>query len=151
MAILKFSAIYLLNPFKLRIVNTIVLSIAAFLLLPGISMTESDNISSQIVEGQSGGSKDSQGCGYIADRPNHQMNLSQRIDYMRLTVQTDGGQPTLLVLGPNSGDSFCVLGDEISGLKPEISGVWEAGNYDVYIGDRSGDRHRFVLNISTDN
>ena len=114
-------------------------------------MAESDDTSSQIIEGQSGGSTDSQGCGYIADRPNHQMNLSQRIDYMRLTVQTDGGQPTLLVLGPNSGDSFCVLGDEISGLKPEISGVWEAGNYDVYIGDRSGERHRFVLNISTDN
>ena len=79
------------------------------------------------------------------------MNLAQRIDYMRLTVQVDGGQPTLLVLGPNSGDSFCVLGDEISGLQPEISGVWEAGNYQIYVGDRTGSKHKFVLSISTDN
>jgi hypothetical protein len=66
-------------------------------------------------------------------------------------VEAAGGQPTLLVVGPNSGDSFCVLGDETSGLKPEISGVWEAGNYQIYVGDRTQNRHKFILNISTDN
>ena len=79
------------------------------------------------------------------------MNLPQRIDYMRLTVETAGGQPTLLVLGPNPGDSFCVLGDEVSGLKPEISGVWEAGLYQIYIGDRIGQNYQFTLNISREN
>ena len=121
---------------------------------PQAAMAQIDEQSTQTnqtIEGQSGGLIDSQGCGFIADSPNHQMNLDQRIDYMRLTVQADGGQPTLLVLGPNSGDSFCVLGDEISGLKPEISGVWEAGNYQIYIGDRQGNQHQFVLDISTDN
>ena len=149
----NFSAIYLSNLFKFSILNTIVLSMALLTALPAIAQIQTDNllIDNQIIEGQSGGAVDSQGCGFISTIPNHEINLSQRIDYMRLTVKADGGQPTLLVLGPNSGDSFCVLGDEISGLNPEISGVWEAGNYEIYVGDRSGKRHQFVLNIATDN
>lgn len=107
--------------------------------------------SGKTIEGISGGSTNSQGCGFIADSPSYKMNLSKKIDYMRLTVEAAGGQPTLLVVGPNSGDSFCVLGDETSGLKPEISGVWEAGYYQIYVGDRTQSRHKFVLNISTNN
>ncbi len=107
--------------------------------------------SSKTIQGQSGGSVDSQGCGFVSSSPSYEMNLKQKIDYMRFTVKADGGQPTLLVVGPNSGDSFCVLGDEISGLKPEISGVWEAGYYQIYVGDRTGSQHKFVLDISTDN
>ena len=154
MAIFNFSAIYLSNLLKFSIVNAIVLSMALLTALPTIAQTEIENEStqdSQIIKGQSGGSVDSQGCGFISSVPNHQMSLPQRIDYMRLTVQADGGQPTLLVLGPNPGDSFCVLGDEISGLNPEISGVWEPGSYDIYVGDRAGKQHQFVLDISTDN
>jgi len=140
----------------LKIINTIVLSTLILSTFGQITLAETDNKAkatqpNQTIKGLSGGSVDSQGCGFIAGNPNHQMKLDERIDYMRLTVQADGGQPTLLVLGPNSGDSFCVLGDEISGLKPEISGVWEAGNYDIYIGDRRGDQHQFVLDISVDN
>jgi hypothetical protein len=107
--------------------------------------------SDRTIEGRSGGSTDSNGCGFIADRPNYEMNLEQRVDYMRFTVQADGGQPTLLVIGPSANDSFCVLGDRVSGLKPEISGVWEAGSYQIYVGDRQGVRHQFTLNISTNN
>ncbi|WP_026102395.1 hypothetical protein [Pleurocapsa sp. PCC 7319] len=107
--------------------------------------------SNQAIKGQSGGSVDSQGCGFIAVTPNHQMNVEERIGYMRLTVQATGGQPTLLVLGPNLGDRFCVLGDEVSGLKPEISGVWEVGNYQIFVGDLLGEQHQFTLDISTDN
>lgn len=103
------------------------------------------------IEGLSGGSTDSHGCGFISTAPSYEMNLKERIDYMRFTVETAGGEPTLLVVGPNSGDSFCVLGDEISGLKPEISGVWEAGYYQIHVGNRTSSRHEFVLDISTDN
>ncbi|MEM8719162.1 MAG: hypothetical protein AAGE84_07610 [Cyanobacteria bacterium P01_G01_bin.39] len=103
------------------------------------------------IKGQSGGTVDSQGCGFVSTSPSYEINLKEKVDYMRFTVQADGGQPTLLVIGPNSDDSFCVLGDEISGLKPEISGVWEAGYYQIYIGDRTSSQHNFTLNISTDN
>lgn len=138
-------------------VNSIILSLAILLLVTesGTSQTILPNVKSankaETIKGQSGGSIDSKGCGFIAKSPNYTMNLPQRIDYMRLTVETAGGQPTLLVLGPNPGDSFCVLGDETSGLKPEISGVWEAGQYQIYVGDRLGDKHHFTLNILTEN
>ncbi|MEL6440762.1 MAG: hypothetical protein AAFQ80_16090 [Cyanobacteria bacterium J06621_8] len=103
------------------------------------------------IRGQSGGTIDSQGCGFVSSNPSYEINLEQKIDYMRLTVQADGGQPTLLVIGPNSEDSFCVLGDEISGLKPEISGVWEAGFYRIFVGELTRNQHQFTLDISTAN
>ena len=103
----------------------------------------------QTIQGQTGGPVNSKGCGYIASSPNHTLDISQRVDYMRLTVQANGGQPTLLVKGPSSKDSFCVLGDAASGFKPEMSGVWEPGKYQIYIGDLSGKKHQFTLNIST--
>lgn len=153
MTIFNLSNLQMINLFQFKAVNTLILSMTILWFFPQISTAQTNSKltqGTQTIKGRSGGSVDSQGCGFIATSPNHQMNLSKRIDYMRLTVQTDEGQPTLLVLGPESGDSFCVLGDEISGLKPEISGVWEAGNYDIYIGDRSGSQHQFVLDISTD-
>ena len=143
------------NQFK--IFNLALLALTVFLPNERVVIAHSankqakSNQNNQTIKGQSGGSIDSQGCGFIASSPNYEMNLDKRLDYMRLTVMSAGGQPTLLVLGPNSGDSFCVLGDEISGLKPEISGVWESGNYQIFIGDRLGGRHQFTLDISTDN
>lgn len=147
----------MMNLLKLNPLNTTVLTIIILLnnLGVGVAKVAVTKIQStqvnQVIKGQSGGSVDSQGCGFIATRPNYELNLKQRIDYLRLTVQATGGEPTLLVLGPGEGDSFCVLGDEVSGLKPEISGVWEAGNYQIYIGDRLGGQHQFTLNVSRDN
>ena len=103
----------------------------------------------QTIQGQTGGPINSKGCGYIASSPNHVINIPTRVDYMRLTVQANGGKPTLLVKGPSSKDSFCVLGDAASGFKPEMSGVWEPGKYQIYIGDLSGSNHQFTLSIST--
>ncbi len=105
--------------------------------------TENDTIS-----GESGGSVDSKGCGYIGLSPNHVINLDKRVDYMKITVRASGGQPTLLIEGPGTDDSFCILADQVSGFQPEISGVWEPGKYQIYVGDRAGDRHSFQLNIA---
>ena len=113
-------------------------------------ITDSTQIE-RTINGKSGGSNDTQGCGYVPNDPSYEINLETRIDYLRFTVRADGGQPTLLVIGPNSGDSFCVLGDRVSGLKPEISGVWEPGYYQIYVGDRTGSQHQFALDISTNN
>lgn len=104
----------------------------------------------QTIRGNSGGPVDSKNCGFVAHNPSYTISLSNRIDYMRMFVEVNGGQPTLLVIGPKAEDSFCVLGDMNTGLNPEISGVWEAGTYNVYIGDRYGERHQFTLRISTD-
>jgi hypothetical protein len=147
----------MINLLKFNTFNTIVLTMVILLNNLEVSIAEIATTkiqltqANQVIKGHSGGSVDSQGCGFIGTIPNYEMNVKQRIDYMRLTVQATGGQPTLLVLGPGTGDSFCVLGDEVSGLKPEISGVWEAGNYQIYVGDRLGSQHQFTLNVSKDN
>lgn len=157
MEIEYFLASQMINLLKSNITNVLILITAMVLANLEVGMAEINDPEvtsapdNKIIQGQSGGSINSQGCGFIAPSPNYEMNLEQRIDYMRLTVEATGGQPTLLVLGPNAGDSFCVLGDEISGLKPEISGVWESGYYQIYIGDRLGSQYQFTLDISTDN
>lgn len=108
------------------------------------------NSQNQTIQGSSGGSIDSKNCGFISSSPSYTLSLSQRMDYMRMFLQTNGGQPTLLVIGPKAEDSFCVLGDMGAGLNPEISGVWEPGTYKIYVGDRVGESHQFTLKISTD-
>jgi hypothetical protein len=153
----KYSASQIAGLLKFNAISALLLTAGILLinLENGMASDDFTNLilaqSGKTIEGISGGSTNSQGCGFIADSPSYKMNLSKKIDYMRLTVEAAGGQPTLLVVGPNSGDSFCVLGDETSGLKPEISGVWEAGYYQIYVGDRTQSRHKFVLNISTNN
>lgn len=160
MIVLNFFAEQTSNLFKLSKFNILLLATAIILI--GLESSEGNtnfttntnaisNQTNKTIKGQSGGSVDSQGCGFISERPNYEMSLKQKVDYMRFTVQADGGQPTLLVVGPNSEDSFCVLGDEISGLKPEISGVWEVGYYQIYVGDLVGSKHKYILDISTDN
>ncbi len=99
-----------------------------------------------IVTGQTGGTVSSQSCGFIRETPNQVLEISQRLDYMRLLVEAEGGQPTLLVDGPDG--KFCVLADNLSQDNPVMSGVWPAGLYKVYIGDRGGNPHNFTLSIS---
>ncbi len=103
----------------------------------------------QPIQGNSGGSINSKDCGFIATSPNHRMRINRRMDYMRLTVTAKGGQPTLLIVEPKTGQRFCALGDQGAGLLPEISGSWEPGEYEVYVGERSNNRYQFTLNIHT--
>ena len=116
--------------------------------IPGVKAIPRILTLAQVIQGSSGGPVNSVNCGFIANSPNYTINLTERVDYLRITVQAVGGQPTLLVVGPQANDSFCVLGDRGSGLRPEISGVWEPGIYNIFIGDRTGTQHKFTLNIS---
>jgi hypothetical protein len=155
MGLLKFDAIRLRLPFGIATLlvtaSILLINLESGLASPDFVANSSLSQANKTIEGLSGGSTDSHGCGFIPDSPSYKMDLATRIDYLRFTVEAAGGQPTLLVVGPNSGDSFCVLGDQSSGLKPEISGVWEAGSYQIYVGDRTQDRHKFTLTVSTDN
>lgn len=89
--------------------------------------------------GTSGGTKDSRDCGFIADAPNLQIQLSEPFTYLRFSVQGDG-QPTLLIEGP--GGRFCGLG------QPEISGFWKPGTYNIYVGDREKGNNPFTLSVT---
>lgn len=97
-----------------------------------------------VVNGTSGGSQQTD-CGYIAPEANQVLRVSDRINYLRITVES-AGSPTLLVNGP--GGRFCILADNTSGDQPEISGVWETGDYSIFVGDREGGQHPYTLSLT---
>ncbi len=96
------------------------------------------------LQGTSGGSVSSN-CGKIANAPNHVIQLTKPLPYLRLTVDSPG-QPTLLIDGP--GGRFCVLADDYSQNQPELTGYWQAGEYSLYIGELSASKHTYTLSIS---
>ena len=65
-----------------------------------VNAIPNSNLVAQVIQGSSGGPVNSVNCGFIANSPNYTINLPRRVDYMRITVQAVGGQPTLLVVGP---------------------------------------------------
>ncbi|MBD2569765.1 hypothetical protein [Anabaena lutea] len=97
-----------------------------------------------IVNGTSGGNVKSN-CGNITTAPNQVIKVKEPLPYLRLTVQSQG-KPTLLIDGP--GGRFCVMADNYSGDKPELSGFWQAGEYSLYIGDLSQQQYSYTLSIS---
>ncbi|BAZ12056.1 hypothetical protein NIES4071_38840 [Calothrix sp. NIES-4071] len=94
--------------------------------------------------GQSGGSNKSN-CGNISPTPNQVIEVTESLPYLRLTVE-GSGKPTLLIDGP--GGRFCVLADNYSGKKPEITGFWQAGKYSLHVGELSQGQYNYTLRIS---
>ncbi|MGB3695346.1 MAG: hypothetical protein WA865_22375 [Spirulinaceae cyanobacterium] len=110
-----------------------------------VTTVSKDSSSAPItLSGMSGGSVNSGDCGSVADTPNQVINVTERIDYMRVSVEAEG-QPTLIVDGPSG--RFCLLPDSFSG-KPEMSGLFTEGVYKISVGDLSGAQHSFQLSIS---
>lgn len=67
--------------------------------------------------------------GYINAQPNHILTLETFFDY--LSVKVDSEQDTtLIVQGP--GGIWC--SDDVQGHNPEISGQWQAGSYQIWVG-----------------
>ncbi len=97
-----------------------------------------------IVNGKSGGNQRTN-CGFITAKPNKVIQILESLPYLRLTVEGTG-KPTLLIEGP--GGRFCVLADNYSGSKTEISGYWEPGRYSLHIGDISEGHYTYTLSIS---
>ncbi|MDJ0773328.1 MAG: hypothetical protein QNJ49_07840 [Mastigocoleus sp. MO_167.B18] len=97
-----------------------------------------------IFNGKSGGNHHSN-CGFIAEKPNQIIQIAESLPYLRFTVEGTG-KPTLLIEGP--GGRFCVLADNYSGDKPEISGYWNPGRYSLHVGDISQGEYNYTLSIS---
>ncbi|MDB9315689.1 hypothetical protein PN462_21425 [Spirulina sp. CS-785/01] len=98
------------------------------------------------VQGESGGTVDSGDCGYIPTRPNHVMNLSGDIESMSLELtvaNSEEAQPTLLIVGPDG--RFCIRAIE---GKADSAGLWPAGRYEIYVGDRSGKKNDYIISIN---
>lgn len=97
-----------------------------------------------IINGKSGGNQQSN-CGFIASKPNQVIQISESLPYLKLTVEGTG-KPTLLIEGP--GGRFCILADNYSASKPEISGYWNPGRYSLHVGDISKGQYTYTLSIS---
>ncbi|NET31193.1 MAG: hypothetical protein F6K19_04235 [Cyanothece sp. SIO1E1] len=95
--------------------------------------------------GQSSGPK-STSCGYIANRPNHVLQVTQPFTSLRFQLKSTGS-PTLFIQGPGNRNQ-CILADNLSGGNIEVPGMWEQGTYSIFIGDRNGNAHGYNLTIT---
>ena len=67
--------------------------------------------------------------GFIDAAPDHKITLSKSFSYLKMQVKSSG-DTVLLVRGP--GGSWC--SDDVSDRNPEISGDWQAGTYEIWVG-----------------
>ncbi|MEM7772076.1 MAG: hypothetical protein AAGA75_18950 [Cyanobacteria bacterium P01_E01_bin.6] len=123
-------------------------TLAASLLI-NMTAVQADTISTPIsntftVQGSSGGTQNSQ-CGYISATPNHQLVITERLVALRFTVEGEG-QPTLAIQD-EQGRIECVMSHQFSNGIIELPGAWEAGRYNIFIGDRTGGNHRYTLSV----
>jgi hypothetical protein len=84
-------------------------------------------------------------CDSTPTTANWVISLAQPVPYLRFTIQSEG-EPVLIIDGP--GGRFCVLADNYSGDNPEISGLWDTGTYNIYIGNRTPGDYSYTLQIS---
>ncbi|MGB7441577.1 MAG: hypothetical protein WA919_10950 [Coleofasciculaceae cyanobacterium] len=99
-----------------------------------------------VFSGTSGGAENSNDCGMIATTPNHVIQIDEQIDYLQFTVE-GGGQPTLLIEGPNSRTCVPGLPDE---HKVEDSGLWKPGQYSISVGEAAGGQYPYTLSITSE-
>ncbi len=97
------------------------------------------------VSGVSGGPNNSGDCGFVAQGPNHIINVTQDLPYWRIAVQT-AGAPSLMIQGPRG--RFCVLPANAAATTLEFSGYGDKGTYTIFVGDRAQGQHPYSLSIS---
>lgn len=123
---------------------TIVFSVTATRLLAETITVTGDFSAPLTTQGQSGGGVNSNDCGFVPNSPQEVIKVTEKVNYLRLSVETQGGNPTLLVDGPDG--RFCILAN--SGDQPSLSGVWMPGEYKIYVGDEQGQSHSYTLRLS---
>jgi len=91
------------------------------------------------LSGLSGGNVKTPDCGFIAGGPNHTLQITEQIDSMQIRVEAMGGNPTLLIVGPDADERHCAAD------RPEMPGLWLPGDYNVYVGDLNGEQHSYQI------
>ncbi|WP_414548278.1 hypothetical protein [Anabaena sp. CCY 0017] len=134
----------LLTVVPAALVMSLALTEANFAQVSRLQITPNVNSEVVVLNGITGGKVPSN-CGKIANTPNHIIQLTKPLPYLRLTVDSPE-QPTLLIEGP--GGRFCVLADNYSQSLPELSGYFMAGEYSLYVGELSQNQHNYTLSIS---
>jgi hypothetical protein len=97
------------------------------------------------LEGSASGPVQDKVCaGYIAKDANHRIKLD-RASNLSFTLE-GANDATLLIIGSND-QRFCVQADPTSKGKVAIPGRWSSGNYEIFVGSRSGTRASYKLTI----
>ena len=81
------------------------------------------------LEGRAGGEVASGLCGYVRHRPNHRLQITADMDYLKLEVR-DARNVTLLVKGTDG----ILCATPIQDRPAQISGYWQAGVYEIFMG-----------------
>jgi len=107
-----------------------------------------------VVQGVSGGAIHATQLGYadpcrgwLAQRPDHVLELTSDVPYLRIDVAAGGGDTTLVVVR-SDGTSWC--DDDGSGsVDPRVTGYFAAGRYEIRVGSyRQGEAFRYGLSFS---
>ncbi len=92
----------------------------------------------------SGPIRDQTCAGFIAREANHRIVIDQPSN-LNFTLE-GANDATLLIIG-NNDQRFCVQADQVSKGKITIPGRWETGQYDIFVGSRSGQNTAYQLTI----
>lgn len=133
---------------KLSVKTLCSMAIAVSLLNAGATPAETIAIRPQpnynkVLSGRSGGSIATNDCGFVANSPNHVITLDTDIDAMEIKIEVEGGEPTLLIDGPDG--RFCTRA--ING-QADINGLWPAGAYKIHVGENSGANNQYNYTLS---
>ncbi|GEM_PF-5994943 len=81
------------------------------------------------LEGRAGGAVASAPCGYVPHHPQHRLQMTADMDYLKFEVR-DAPRVTLLIKAADGW--FCAT--PIQDRPAQISGYWQAGVYDIFLG-----------------
>ncbi|EDX87293.1 hypothetical protein S7335_5001 [Synechococcus sp. PCC 7335] len=125
------------------------LALVATLSLGSISKAQTVSrtpLSSPIeLSGQTGGPEQS-ACGNIDPRASQTIQVTE--DFASLSFQVESeGDYTLLITGPD-GFRECVFAHNYDDGSIHAPGLLTQGEYQVFVGDRRGERHPYTLSIT---
>lgn len=145
------STTFIMKPKYYTLLLTTTLATILFGLTTTRSLAESISINGELSEPitsevTSGGDVDSSDCGFISDTPQEVIEVTEKMNYMRMSLEGASSSATLLVEGPDG--RFCLLPD--SDQEPSMSGVWVPGEYRIYVGDKDGGSDSYTLRLSTE-
>lgn len=140
-----------MKPLHYTLLITTTLATILFGLTTTRSLAQSISVDGQLSspitrEVTSGGNVDSSDCGFISETPEEVIQVTEKMNYMRMSLEGASSNATLLVEGPDG--RFCLLPD--SGQEPSLSGVWAPGEYKIYVGDKEGGSDQYTLRLSTE-
>ncbi|HEY9815352.1 MAG TPA: hypothetical protein V6D20_06065 [Candidatus Obscuribacterales bacterium] len=102
-------------------------------------VTRSGNVTVGATGAQSGA------CGLVPDQPVEVIRVTEPFASLQFTVGSDRNA-TLWITG--NGQSQCLFADSFSDGLISLPGVWDAGAYDIYVGNRNPGSYAYELTIA---